>query len=251
MAVFGIVCLSVIPVRETSSHRAEMVSQLLFGETVTILKEEPNWLYISNTADHYLGWVERKQITLISTDDYNYWNSIPKLVACKPMDIITVNGNQTILPAGSIVPMNSSFTLSSTTFNHNIKQKEKSPITVVTNDFINAPYLWGGKTLMGFDCSGFSQVMFKIAGIDLPRDASQQSNLGTTVDFIEEVIPGDLGFFDNEEGKIIHVGIFLSTSQMMHASGCVRIDKIDHHGIYNPQIGGYSHQLRFIKRVLP
>jgi cell wall-associated NlpC family hydrolase len=116
--------------------------------------------------------------------------------------------------------------------------------------FLNAPYLWGGKSPFGIDCSGFTQITYKINGYKLPRDANQQVELGEPLSFVEEAEAGDLAFFDNEEGKIVHVGILLDNQQIIHASGCVKIDKFDHYGIFSSDTKKYSHTLRVIKRIL-
>ena len=110
--------------------------------------------------------------------------------------------------------------------------------------------MWGGRSFFGIDCSGFTQIAFKLNGFKLPRDASQQALIGTPLSFVEEAQAGDLAFFDNEEGKIIHVGIILEDAKIIHASGKVRVDKLDHYGIFNVDSKRYSHHLRVIKRVL-
>jgi cell wall-associated NlpC family hydrolase len=110
--------------------------------------------------------------------------------------------------------------------------------------------LWGGKSPFGIDCSGFTQVVYKLNGYKLPRDANQQVNLGEPLSFVEEAEAGDLAFFDNEEGRIVHVGILLNNQSIIHASGYVRVDKFDHYGIFNQDTGKYSHTLRVIKRLL-
>jgi cell wall-associated NlpC family hydrolase len=116
--------------------------------------------------------------------------------------------------------------------------------------FLNAPYLWGGKTPFGVDCSGFTQMVYKLNGHKLMRDASQQSKQGEALSFIEESEPGDLAFFDNEEGNIIHVGIIMEDNYIIHASGKVRIDRLDHLGIYNAEANKHTHRLRVIKKII-
>jgi cell wall-associated NlpC family hydrolase len=116
--------------------------------------------------------------------------------------------------------------------------------------FVNSPYIWGGRIPSGIDCSGFVQLVYKIHGVKIPRDSWQQAETGETVSFIEETVPGDLVLFDNERGRISHVGMILSRGLVIHASGRVRIDTIDHQGIYKNDIKGYSHRLRTIRRII-
>lgn len=250
MADFGVVPLSVIPVREASSHRAEMISQLLFGDSFTILQQEPDWLFVRNTFDGYQGWIERKQISIVYEDEFLKWNNRPKFVVNNPTAVIRCEDTPMMIPGGVSLPIENSFTISNQQFIHPLTKENGLDIVSLVMQFINTPYLWGGKTVMGFDCSGFSQIVFKIIGFELPRDAFQQAEIGTVVDFLQEVVAGDLAYFHNSEGRITHVGILISPTQIIHCSGSVRIDQMDHHGIYNKQLGVYSHELRFIKRVI-
>jgi cell wall-associated NlpC family hydrolase len=128
--------------------------------------------------------------------------------------------------------------------------KPKDNLVKTAYQYLNSPYLWGGKTPFGIDCSGFTQMVYKLNGYKLLRDASQQSTQGEVLSFIEESEPGDLAFFDNEEGKIIHVGIMLENNYIIHASGKVRIDRLDHLGIYNAEINRHTHRLRVIKKII-
>ena len=131
--------------------------------------------------------------------------------------------------------------------------KEKTQRPKLIEDaymYLNAPYLWGGKGPFGIDCSGFVQVVFRLNGILLPRDAYQQADIGDTLSFVEEGQAGDLAFFDNENGKITHVGILNDAQHIIHASGKVRIDRIDHQGIFHEENGTYTHRLRLLKRII-
>ena len=106
-------------------------------------------------------------------------------------------------------------------------------IVKVARRYLNAPYLWGGRSPFGVDCSGFTQMVYKIAGQHLLRDAAQQVSQGRSIDFMEECQAGDLAFFDNEEGDIIHVGMILADNHIIHCDGMVRIDRLDQSGIHN------------------
>ena len=111
-------------------------------------------------------------------------------------------------------------------------------------------YLWGGRNALGIDCSGFTQMMYRIFGIQLPRDASEQVKIGETVDFLTEAQTGDLAFFENKDHKIIHVGMLMDNESIMHASGRVKINRIDATGIVSEEDGQHTHQLRIIKRII-
>ncbi len=252
MTQFGIVTLPVIPIRDSASHRSEMISQLLFGECFSVSDQTNGWLQIHNKNDDYIGWIEKKQTTEVTESETIEWFNTPKRIVSEIMEEIFCTSSQSKMwiPAGVELPLKSSFTIGHLDFSNQQQTVLIPDVITLTKRFLNAPYLWGGKTMFGFDCSGFSQTIFKTLGHQLPRDAWQQAEMGVGVDFLEEVVAGDLAYFHNTEGKITHVGILLSPSQIIHCSGSVRIDTIDHHGIYNHDLAAYSHELRFIKRVL-
>jgi hypothetical protein len=259
--IFGICLLSVIPVRANPLHISEMTSQLIFGDTFEILEKQDPWVKIKNDFDGYEGWLVEKQIAY--TDDL----FIFKLK--KESQFLTSEASTMILkgtlkeplylPAGSVLPffeegkfsINNDFyqVTSSNVFIPN-KEEFESDVQETAKIFLNAPYLWGGRTHFGIDCSGFSQIVFKMLGIALKRDASLQAEQGKLVDFLTEAKAGDLAFFDNEEGKITHVGIMLNNSQVIHASGRVKIDRIDNQGIFAADQNKYTHKLRIVKRYI-
>lgn len=251
MGTFGVITQSVIPLREEDCHKSQMVSQLLFGEAVEVLQVREEWLYVKNIADGYLGWIEQKQFTFLEKAEFDQWVGMKKSVVALPIATIERKNDQTpmMIPAGSDIAGDNSFTIGNNSFLHNFSFSSSRAISEIALQFMNVPYLWGGKTVFGFDCSGFVQTVFKIAGIALPRDAFQQAELGKVVDFLQEVQPGDLAFFHNAEERITHVGIILSPTKIIHCSGSVRIDNIDHQGIFNVSLGKYTHPLRVVKRI--
>ena len=251
---YGISKLSIVPMRSQSSDKEEMTNQILFGEHFKVLEMQKKWSRIRLSHDSYEGWICNKQWMEISEDDYKELDKEVSTMTTDILDIIKKEENQPIV-IGSILP----FYKSGHTRINNELYKFDGLITqgfvkkekLIENAFIylNSPYLWGGRTPFGIDCSGFTQMVYRLQGIDLPRDSYQQAKVGNTLSFIEECEAGDLAFFDNEEGKIIHVGIILENNHIIHASGKVRIDRIDQKGIFNQEIGKHTHKLRLIKSI--
>jgi gamma-D-glutamyl-L-lysine dipeptidyl-peptidase len=258
---YAVSSISVIPMRREPSERSEMVSQLLLGECLTILEEKDSWLYVENAFDGYRGWIDSKTITPVSETYYNeYIEHSGYEVSSEICHAIDVNrGDHILIPIGAslnyyrdetkefeIADKKYRITSSIDVVNH----KSSNGIIDMAAALLNAPYLWGGRTAFGIDCSGFTQLLYKIIGIKLPRDASQQVNEGQTINFVSEVKAGDLAFFDNDEGAIVHVGILDGNGNIIHSSGKVRKDTFDQQGIFNNRLGKYTHKLRVIKRVV-
>lgn len=249
--------LSQIPLRKEDSDRSEMVSQLLFGEIAEVIEEKNSWFKLKVEYDGYIGWADKKQCTPISNEDLSVLMASPLHLSSEIFQSIGLtDGNQMPLVMGSSLFLSSKndlkFSNMTFTFGGSSIKPSAGKGTDLLNyamKYLNAPYLWGGRSPFGIDCSGFTQIIMKFCGIKLWRDAAQQSEQGTTINMIEEAEVGDLAFFDNAEGRIVHVGIILANQKIIHASGKVRVDTLDHEGIYNSEINKYTHKLRLIKRV--
>lgn len=251
---------SLMPLRAEPSHKAEMVNQLLYGEKVEVLEiNENEWARVRCELDEYIGWCNLSQITIISAKEYKK----------QAKHIALYNNNYFVFDHGSQwVPMGSElFGIKGgkvTIHDKQGKYKGKrlsyekmhpapEQIIEAAKEYINAPYLWGGRSIAGIDCSGLVQMAFKMCGEAVPRDASQQAEIGEDVDFLQHARAADLAFFDNSDGRITHVGILIDNSHVLHAtetSGRVVIDKIDQGGIISKVLRRRTHKLRMIKRYL-
>ncbi len=259
MNLFGFCNLSIVPCRREPSDKSEMTTQLLFGEHFEILEEHKSWVYISSAIDGYKSWIDRKQYLSISKETFDKLSSVSAPFSSDIVGIITETTQDISfpIPIGSCLPFihNKEFSIEKKTYNFQgstVTPGAKPRRSKMIEDsfiFLNSPYLWGGRTPFGIDCSGFSQIVYRLNGIKLPRDASQQVEQGETLDFPEEAKPGDLAFFDNEDGAISHVGIILPDMQIIHSSGRVHIDKLDHVGIFSEERKTYTHNLRILKTL--
>ncbi len=247
----GIPLQSFIAVRKEASERSEMVSQLLFGECYDILSKESNWYKIRMHLDGYEGWIDKKLVVELSISEAEQLKAIRPFVL-KAQTTPEIKGKGTInLFPGSEVWISSNdheMQVKNTHIKFTGHVDKEASIEKIKEIFLNAPYLWGGRTPYGIDCSGLSQIACKMMGIMLPRDASKQVLKGETINFLEEAKPGDLAFFGDEE-NIHHVGILLDSNRILHASGWVKISKIDHQGIFEPELNAYTHHLRAVKRI--
>jgi hypothetical protein len=253
--MFGICNLAIIPLRFEPSDKSEIVSQVLFGEHFEVLEQLKQWSKIKLQYDEYEGWVDSKQYQIISESEYNQLSEDVIVLNADLIEYITGQNNLLLpIPLGSSLSFLSHGDINTSNFNFEGTKisgiKTKDCILNTAYMYLNAPYLWGGKTPFGIDCSGFTQMVYKLNGYKLMRDASQQATQGEALSFIEESEAGDLAFFDNEEGNIIHVGIIMDDNYIIHASGKVRIDRLDHLGIYNAEINKHTHKLRVIKKII-
>ena len=272
----GICTLPLIPLRSEPSERSEMISQILFGELVEIQEESDSWSKIRTLADNYTGWCTTKMLQSLP---HSMFEKLEKMVPyltkalLTPCTKIGETYPQLFLPAGSRlyfldqvkatfpvfksnaadfsdletvywnIPVDSAFS--------SLSNISKSELVQIATLFMNAPYLWGGKSILGIDCSGLVQVVFSLFGKFLPRDARDQALVGEAISELSNARAGDLAFFNNAEGKIVHVGMLVDNGRIIHSSGFVHIDTLDAKGIFSDDLGKYTHELHSIKRYFP
>ncbi len=237
-----------------------MISQVLFGESFEVLESSKDHVYVRLAHDGYQGWISTKQQQPIDDEVYALLRQPQQLSDLSTMAMALKVGKEEsihLLP-GSVLPFleDNMFRINAQEYlflglvREPVLSNFENEVAEVSQFFLNAPYLWGGRTLFGVDCSGFVQAVYRFFGIQLSRDAWQQAEQGSQVDFVQEAKLGDLAFFDNEEGRISHVGMMLGESEIIHASGRVKIDQIDSQGIYSKEENRYTHRLRIIKRMV-
>jgi len=270
---YGICLQSLVPVRSSPSHKSEMCTQLLFGELYSVLETDNDWLKVRLVYDEYEGWIHQLSHKPIGEDEFEGLLNADTRCSMDLVQIMANESDKSAMPIlyGSSLPGIEEFRmqLAGSTYVYDgqvsvlsdFEDEEdgggpedlmelKHELVHDALQFQGAPYLWGGRSLFGIDCSGLVQMAFKLKNIPLPRDAAQQSLQGTLVNSLDEAEPADLAFFADAEGKICHVGILLDRQKILHSSGKVRVDIIDQKGIFQNELHDYTHTLHMIRRVI-
>ena len=247
-----VVCVvPVSPLRAERAHKSEMVSQLLFGDVVRVMEDEGYWQKVQVHYDGYEGWCTASHLIPLLRNDYPEPSFTGNWV-----NRMNVNDVPMYLPFGCDISflLHPEFTDGSTRFRYEGKFFEADlqkgfaeNVAIISNTFLNTAYLWGGRSVFGIDCSGFTQLACKMAGVKILRDAWQQAEQGNEVS-INEAKRGDLAFFNNENGKVVHVGILLEPDLIVHAAGKVRIDRFCSEGIVRIDTSERTHTLYSIRR---
>lgn len=245
--MYAVCCVPVAHVRLVSDHRSEMKSQLLFGEMVAVTDTATKgWAKIICKADGYEGWCQLAQLREV---DEALYHSPDRVLTADWVNEILYNGKPMQLPLGCLInAADNAVAFSGNRWQPGSASTDEATIKSIAFKFLNTAYLWGGRSVFGIDCSGFAQGVYKFLNVPILRDAYLQATQGKLVNFLQEVQCGDLAFFDDENGDIVHVGILLNEGEIIHASGKVRIDRIDNAGIVNTDTGERTHHLRIIKR---
>ena len=257
----GIAICSAVPVRAAADERSEMTSQLLWGETFCVEDQAQGWLYVRADLDRYAGWVSSLMVHLPDEEAWAREAQQPCRICtaalCRAVNRQT--GQRTYLPQGSLLhgycEATRTFTLAGNAYRlerapRSLPADRRRAAVAAALQLLNAPYLWGGRTVLGVDCSGLTQLACRTAGVTIPRDAAQQAEEGRPVSLTESAQPADLAFFGRDGEKITHVGLLLDGGKIIHASGCVRIDSVDNNGIFSGNLNRYTHQLRVVKAIL-
>lgn len=252
---FKICIVPVMPLRSEPDHKSEMASQLIFGECGVVLeRKDDGWVKLRNQYDRYEGWSTENQLSAIEEELYL---EPTEEYTKEYLSTIDFSGHPMHVPLGSFLKGmrhgemkwgKYTVTFQGEPLKPDHEHVTEKMIRQLAFKFLNTPYLWGGRSIFGVDCSGFTQTVFRLLGKVIPRDAYMQAHCGEELGNDLKPHCGDLAFFKNKEGRITHVGLMLNDFEIIHSAGKVRVDKLDDYGILNTDTDSHSHQLAMIRR---
>ncbi|MEM9850090.1 MAG: NlpC/P60 family protein [Bacteroidota bacterium] len=257
---YGICPFSVVPLRVSAVDTSEIYTQLLFGELAEVMeKKGKTWLKVRCQHDNSIGWVHSNQLHPITADEFEAYRKdfaycldlMQPIVATDHFIPITIGAKLPLFDGMKLQLEGRAYQFTGQAVFPDDMKTNASLLEKLARRYLYAPYLHGGRSPFGIDSAGLVQTVFQMLGIALPREAAQQLERGQAIDFVEQAVEGDLAFFENRLGRITHVGIMLPDLHIIHASDCVRIDRLDHFGIFNEQQNRYTHKLRVLRRILP
>ena len=252
----AICTLGMIPMRGDPKHKSEMVSMLLFGDVFTVKESLDHWHLVSSRHDNYEGWIYSRLLHLVDNDFLQKYDTEKPVYSGEILSTAQNGDKSYYMGFGCRLPLfdgthlylgDEKVEYSRETISHKGKT-DPAELIKTAKKYLHTPYLWGGKSLLGIDCSGFTQIVFSLNGIELPRDASQQVEKGKSVESLKAAKAGDLAFFSESGHTMTHVGILTGDGYIIHASDQVRIDKIDDKGIFSGEIKSYTLKPSVIKR---
>ncbi|NCS87318.1 MAG: C40 family peptidase [Ignavibacteria bacterium] len=256
--IFGVVNISVANIRTKPEHSAEMATQALLGTPLKIYKKKGGWFMVQ-TPDDYIGWLDDDGFSQMNKVEFDIWNNSEKIIVTNKFGFSFSGKDENSVPVSDLVAGNilkfknvdDSFTeveypdgrIAFIPFKHvqnyhswlkSLEINQKNLISTAKS-FMGLPYLWGGTSAKGVDCSGFTKTIYFLNGVLLPRDASQQVNVGELVDTengFDNILPGDLLFFGrkadgDKKERATHVGMYIGDTEFIHSSGMVKINSLD------------------------
>ena len=256
---YGVCRLAIVTVRKEADQKSEPLTQLLFGDHYEVgeLSKDQKWLSITINADQSTGWIDKLQHHSISQEyhqqiglaNFKITTDIASTMLYKKSQLTIVLGSIVPISASELFKMEEQFSFIGETKSLG-QRRDFEFLRDIAGKYLNAPHFPGGKSPFGIDAPGFTQMAFRLAGYQLPRETHQQWLQGKAVDDAGSAVPGDLVFFKGKDGKVNHTGILLEEQKIIHCFGRVRVDFLMEEGILAAETKIYTHALAGFRRIM-